>query len=619
MSGFAILFDPDSQPKAQDSDFQGLMQKTSLFKRLNLTGEQVASRTCRAVKFDSASSLHRGITHDLKTGSWILAAGTVVALVGNNDPNSILEALLLDYLENGLKTLERYDGQFVLAIYNGCDNTLSIITDPMGHFSVFYSYGKKQILFSTSALAIARQISAKPDTLAVECFLRTGRLHGERTLWQDVKRVRPATVLTVTSAKLIETEYWTPTFDETVARQSLDDALNRAGEIISSTFKRALQREGKVWADLTGGFDTRVTAMFMAQSKIPFTAYCVGPVDHPDVQVSKLICQQMGWEYQHMPLPEGWEEEQQSWFETALYKGDAQLNVLQLAGVLRGQTDRSHTYPVHVPGTGVDEWRYHIYNAKSLGHTSSTKVNYDEILDARILFPIPNTVLRHDRNNDVRTELKEHFIRLASGYRGFPVSAQTDIMFLRHRHPIHAGAYLSAEAGIMRSLMPFCFKEPENYGFSLNDNWRVIYQYRFVRGLLEKGNLQLASIRTAKGEPALPIRVTNAYKFGPLWKYFINLASEKASNKFLKKPLTIWPKHHTAEYPLPAWRIAWLKWAMSEELLSTSQMYSGAIYNTPVLMELAAQAMAKNNQAAEFLDRVITIEMAMRAVGSCID
>ena len=326
------MFEADTSPQEQECDFQSLLEATARFKGLELPDERAAGRSCTAAKLDAHSSLHYGIVRDEISGSWLLAAGTVVALTGDNNPNTLLAGILNDFMVNGIEALQRYDGQFALVIYNAREETLSIISDPMGCFAVYYASRGHKIFISTSALAIARQLRSKPDALTIECFLRTEHPYGEKTLWQDVKRVRPATILKMSLNNFEESEYWTPILDESVARMSLDDALELAEEKISRTFEIALQREGKVWADLTGGFDTRVVTMFMAKIGIPFTAYCVGTEEHPDVQVSRLICKEMGWEYQHMPLPKDWGLSEHSWFETALHKGDGSLKCIPNGG-----------------------------------------------------------------------------------------------------------------------------------------------------------------------------------------------------------------------------------------------------------------------------------------------
>ena len=45
-------------------------------------------------------------------------------------------------------------------------------------------------------------------------------------------------------------------------------------------------------------------------------------------------------------------------------------------------------------------------------------------------------------------------------------------------------------------------------------------------------------------------------------------------------------------------------------------MRTGALYSPPGLRDLVVQALAGSIQQSEFLDRVITVEMAMRAAGA---
>ena len=615
MSGFAIFVQPNSSAQARDSVFQGFLQLVAEFKRLDLPAEQAVGKHCTAAKLDSPSSLHRGITRDETTGSWLLATGTVVGVTGDSHSDPSLDALLGDYLENGAEALQGYDGHFGLVVYNGREESLSVISDPMGFFSIFYGSRGDQTFISTSALAVARQICSKPDILTIECFLRAGRVHGDKTLWRDVKRVPPATVLKITPDKVEKFEYWALTIDETVANSSFNEALERAVDMLSRTFKRVLQREGKIWADLTGGFDTRLTTMLMAKVGIPFIAYCVGPADHPDVKISRLVSQEMGWEYRHMPLPDNWEHEQCAWSEIALHKGDARLNIRQLAGVLWGHQQRATTGKAHVLGLGGNEWREPYCWKTDLLSIGKPDVNYDYLLDSMIFSPVPLSTLSKDRTQEARAEVKESLAQLASRYAGFPNTIKTRVLFIRYGHPVHGGAYLSAAAGIIRSLIPLSFKEPETFAFSLKYTWRLNYHHRFARALLERENPRTANIITDKGGPAIPMRVTNVHKFGPLWKTIINRNAGKVSRKLFGKPITIWPQPAYAEYPLPTWRKAWLSFATAEGLLKPSDMHSGALYNADALQALVSQAGTEGFGYGVFLDRVITVEMAMRAVG----
>ena len=68
-----------------------------------------------------------------------MAAGTVVALKVVTIPLRYSSELLLDFLDNGTSALDRYDGHFAMAIYNGRESSLSIISDPLGIFAIYYA------------------------------------------------------------------------------------------------------------------------------------------------------------------------------------------------------------------------------------------------------------------------------------------------------------------------------------------------------------------------------------------------------------------------------------------------------------------------------------------------
>ena len=617
MSGFAFLSQPGSTEPERHKDFYSLLELTAGFKQLPLPGAQASGGFCTAAKLDSPSSIHRGIFVDPKTGSWMLAVGSVVLLQGENHSEKNLLPLLQGYLEIGSQALQQWDGHFGLIIYDTRDGSVSIISDPMGCFAIYYAANGKQFISSTSALAVARLTGSRPDPLTIECFLRSGRPYGENTLWQGVKRLRPATVLKISAGQCTEHEYWSLSIDERIAKQPLEDTLEQAEEIIFRIFKQIFSRDEKVWGALTGGMDSRLVLMYMAQLGIPFEAYTVGTEHHPDVEVARYISREMGWSYQWMPLPQDWAQAQTAWFEKALWKGDASINVFQLAGVLQGQTQRSATSLVNVSGSGVDEWRYACFGASIIFPRRNTAVDCDKIFDANLLNSIPLHTMKQDRTAEVRGSLKEYFNLLTAKYRGYDNAVQSDIIFRRYRHPIHGGAYLSADAGTIRTLIPFCFKELENFGISLNHWWRIKYHSGFVRSLLEKGDPRLANIKTVHGEPGAPLRLTNLYKFTPLGMHLASHMTNKVGVKLTgKKVLSAPNQTHPADHSASAWKTAWLDWAISEKLLDPSQMASGTLYNGTELLALVAQSRTGTVDPGEFLDRVITVEMALRVTGA---
>ncbi len=63
--------------------------------------------------------------------------------------------------------------------------------------------------------------------------------------------------------------------------------------------------------------------------------------------------------------------------------------------------------------------------------------------------------------------------------------------------------------------------------------------------------------------------------------------------------------------PIPSGK-KWLEWAISEDLLNPSKMFSGELYNSFNLSEIISQERIGSIQSGEFLQKVLTVEMALR-------
>jgi len=620
MSGFVVLIAPDLPAETLEKEFTSLLQLTSGYKQLKIPPTIAKGTNCLAAKLDSDASIHPGIVRDDQTGSWLLAAGTVIALTGDNDPITLLIRLLQAYINIGAKALEAYDGQFALVIYNGQENSLSVVSDTIGMFGIFYCEQGNRLLISSSALAIAAQTQSSPDMLAIEHFLRLGRLDADKTLWQDVKRLLGGMMLSATHNHVDKIEYWSPTIDDSISNMKFEEALDHSVDLLTHTFSRTLTREGKTWVDLTGGFDTRLVAMVVEKTKVPFTTYCMGPEDHPDVQFSRNISKEMKWEYVHTQLSEQWEPEQYPWFDTALGCGDGRVNTLSLATTMRGFAERNAFIKINVTGVGGENFRGYRWQTQGLNIGRTSKIDYDKWLN-RIFSQstvIPFNVMRYDRTGEVRRELHDFIVQFSSNYASLPNTAQID-HFEFARDSGFAGVFLSSVSGLERSLAPLFFKALVNFAFSLNYKLKFPIHHVFVRALLERENKKLADLDTTTGGPAIPIHLSNIHKFRPVWQGLANRAIEIGSKKILRKTVHLWPQPPHSEYPLPAWRTAFRKYAQSKGLLTYDNMCSGGLYKGSEFNAYIEHAEYGTSYSSEFVDRVISLEMAMRAVGTSID
>ena len=119
-------------------------------------------------------------------------------------------------------------------------------------------------------MAIAKAVQSKPSEFGTRYLILYGNVLGETTLWQDVKRVLPASVLRLSQNGIKQSTYWTFDFDQAISKLPIDESVDYVISTLSRTMRRGLAREGKVWLSLTGGFDSRTLAAMVYHSELPF-------------------------------------------------------------------------------------------------------------------------------------------------------------------------------------------------------------------------------------------------------------------------------------------------------------------------------------------------------------
>lgn len=617
MSGFAVMFDSQAPIGPQDRNFVTFKESVADYKQLNSGGCEVSGRQCAAAKFDTPSTLHRGVLVDKESGSWLLAAGTVLDSENNPDDGG-LQTLLANYLSQGNAALQNVDGPFALVIYDRRADRLVVVSDPMGFVSVFLARRGSRIYVATSALAVAKAVQATPSEYGTYLFLTTGNVYGRSTLWQEVERLSAGTVMEITQAGTTQSVYWSPVIDNEISSLSLTEAVEYFFDLLSRLLKHHLKREGKVWVDLTGGFDSRLVAMMMHHCGLPFEACCEGPTGSSDVSISSRITKELGWDYRHNMLAEDWGEKRCELLFSALGRADGHLDLFKATSVLWDQDQRALRHGTSIWGLGGELWRGYTWRLEFLNLGRSPTVNFDRLVDYRFMHPMEQTIFSDvGRVKWIREELKSLLKSVGDCYADLPNTVKLDYIFA-HTLAGLAGAHVSAVMGKQRVLSPLCFKGSVSGAISTHYKWRS--HSRLVRLLMEKINPVLASFETTDGGPALPMRISNWYKFVPCWFLIGKKALRKTSKVALGRNLL--PETHNKptvyplSYPVTQWRQQTLDYLEQDNVLNHSHMRSGRFYNAERLADFLKQARTEVFSQEVILSRVLTVEMALRTVGA---
>ncbi len=616
MSGFALVFNQNEPLAAESPVFVDFVQSVADYKSLDRPAQVVTGERCAVAKFDSPSTLHRGITLDQATGSWLLAAGTLIDNA-HVDAQGSLQRLLTDYLAQGDGIFDRLDGHFALVICDGREGSVRVVSDPFGLISIYYAQQGKRFFVSTSALAVAKAVGAEPGAFEARSFILYGGNFGEATLWQDVYQLWPANILTLNGHGAQKSSYWSFGLDQTVAGLSLNGSIEHVVGVLSETMRYGLAREGKAWLSLTGGFDSRVLAAMMHHCELPFKSYCHGAPDSRDVRLASQVSQAMGWEHQYFPLPEDWGTRRVQWLERTLGHTDALLDVLKTSRIIREQTLKSQHYPVSLWGYGGEIYRGFYWKQEFLNVGNTSTVNYDRLLDYRIT-PVDWPILKDTPGwiRSIRDELKLRLMTIGEQQPDWPNTVKLDLIG-DHLERTLSGATISAVMGLQRAISPFDFKSNMACVLSVNHKWRA--HSRLFRLMLELINPALTAIETADGGPASPMRLGNLHQFVPYWWGVGEKLAWKMSRRFLGTSL--WRKKDPgkegkASYPRAQWRRDTLSQLNGQDLLVPARMHSASLYDRERLQALLAEAQTDQFRYDSLLSRIITLELALRSVGT---
>ncbi len=466
MAGLAMIFD-QAEPVSK-LIFSEFLETAASFKQLETPDEWASGPSCLAAKLDAPCSLYRGFARDDQTGSWIMAAGTLIDLEDSGSDSSLMP-FLHDYLEHGERVFKRMDGQFVLIIFNALEDRVLVLCDPFGMVPIYYGQKGKRFYISTSALAVAKAIQSAPSEFGIRSFILYASTFGD-TLWQDVHMLPPSTVLSISREGTHQSVYWSFQIDPDLTALSRYDAVECIVESFSKSIRHSLGKEEKVWVSLTGGLDSRTLAALVNYNQIPFKAYSHGPLDSRDIRIAEQISRTMGWEHEYFALPEDWGIQRVSWFDRVLGETDGLLDVIKMSRTIREQTLKALQHPVSLWGYGGELYRGY-YWKQEFWNTGVTKaVDYDRLMDYRVS-PSNESILKDAElwKGKLRAEIKHRFQMVGEQEPAWPNTVKLDLIGAAlERHA--CGITIASVMGDQRVILPFDFKENISRIFSVITN-----------------------------------------------------------------------------------------------------------------------------------------------------
>ncbi len=241
-----------------------------------------------------------------------LEGGPFLPWRGRSDTEVMLAAFQVWGVE---KAVKRFTGMFAFALWDAKERTLFLARDRMGEKPLYYCRSGKNFLFASELKALRAADVFRPglDMAGVAQFLRFQYIPAPRTIYEDVRKLRPGHLLAVrldNPDRLESLPYWS--LKDAVNRSlyapfdgSEDEAADQLESLLRTTVRNQMISDVPLGSLLSGGIDSSlVTALMQAESGRPVRTFTIGYDDpaYNEAGHARRVAEYLGAEHTELTV-----------------------------------------------------------------------------------------------------------------------------------------------------------------------------------------------------------------------------------------------------------------------------------------------------------------------------
>jgi asparagine synthase (glutamine-hydrolysing) len=271
------------------------------------------------------------------------------------DTNSDTEVLLHAYLAWGEKCLDRLNGMFAFAIYDGRTQSVFAARDRFGEkpLYVLEHDGTLYLASELKALVETGLVEKRLDPVALYNYFANSYVMGPRTIFRGVRRLQPGHWLKAEGANVHERCYWAPP-DPSEERADEKAVIEEALDILKDSVRLRLVSDVPIGFFLSGGVDSSaVVALASEVSGQRLETFSIGfnEARYDEREHARYVAQKFGTRHHEFLLEPSSIEiiEQIAWHTDEPFADSSALPTWYLS-----QLTRQHV-KVTLSGDGGDE------------------------------------------------------------------------------------------------------------------------------------------------------------------------------------------------------------------------------------------------------------------------
>ena len=218
------------------------------------------------------------------------------------------EVLVHGYREWGIDDLtRRLRGMFAFAVWDHPARRLTMVRDRLGVKPLAYVIGSHGLAFASTIRALAiTGFAGGIDPDAVLEFLEFGWVSEDRSIFEKIKKVPPATIMEWQDGRISERLYWS--LPAGGSRQvSFENAVAETEQLLLDAVKVRLAADVPVGALLSGGIDSTLICWAMSKLGANVRSFTVGTPGDPadEARHARSTAAILGIPHEVIDLPHG--------------------------------------------------------------------------------------------------------------------------------------------------------------------------------------------------------------------------------------------------------------------------------------------------------------------------
>jgi asparagine synthase (glutamine-hydrolysing) len=203
------------------------------------------------------------------------------------------EVVLHAYEEWGAACVERFNGMFAFAVWDGRRRELLLARDRFGIKPLYYALHDGRLLFGSEVKTLLEAgLPARVSPPALVEYFTFQNVFSDLTLFEGVRMLPAGQILRASNDSLELTRYWDLELDpdESVSEQ---EWVERIGDVFERTVERQLVSDVPVGSYLSGGMDS-ASIVAVASQRIPRLMTFTGGFDLSSVNGLELVFDERG-------------------------------------------------------------------------------------------------------------------------------------------------------------------------------------------------------------------------------------------------------------------------------------------------------------------------------------